>query len=324
MLNVFFTTDVEVWCNGWTNLDAKFPNAFQEYIYGTTGKGDFGLPYKLRVLSDHGLKGVFFVEPLFATRFGSEPLAEIVKLIRDAGHEVQLHLHTEWVDEAKEALLAGAQSKRQHLMYFSLAEQTILIKEGLRLLRDAGATDINAFRAGSFGFNADTLTALAANGLAFDSSYNASQFGLESGVMPGTKVVEPIECKGVHVYPMTVFNDGTRRLRHAQLTACSFAEMEGLLWRALEAGRNSFVMLSHSFELLNRARTQPDPIVINRFHKLCNFLDKNRASFCVKGFQGLAPHATQVQPKPLSSPIWRTGGRWLQQAKSKFSNHMAY
>jgi len=317
MLNVYFTVDVEIWCNSWVNLDEKFPQAFREYIYGPTGKGDFGLPYQLRVLNDHGLKGVFFVEPLFSTRFGAQPLAEIVGLIREAKQEVQLHLHTEWVDEAKVPLLIGIQGKRQHLMYFSENEQATLIKTGLRLMHEAGSTEINAFRAGSFAFNVDTLRALNTNGITFDSSYNASQFGLNSGVLPGETIVEPIKWNDVYEYPMTVFNDGTSGLRHAQLTACSFSEMEGLLWKALESGRTSFVILSHSFEMLNRARKMPDPIVISRFQKLCAFMHKNRDSFCMQGFHDLVPHALQTQPTPLTSPIWRTGIRMLEQAYSQ-------
>ena len=70
MMDVFLTVDVEVWCDGWDDIDAKFPDAFQRYIYGPTSRGDYGLPYQLRQLQDHGLTGVFFVEPLFSTRFG--------------------------------------------------------------------------------------------------------------------------------------------------------------------------------------------------------------------------------------------------------------
>lgn len=314
MLDVFFTVDVEVWCDGWQNIDQKFPSAFRKYIYGHTAKGDFGLPYTLDVLKEHDLTGVFFMEPLFSARFGAEPLAEMVGLVREGGQEVQLHLHTEWVDEAKVPLLEASQTKRQHLRYFSMVDQTTLIATGARLLEEAGASDINAFRAGSFGFNKDTLGALTAIGIPFDSSYNASLFGLDSGVLPGVTVVEPIECDGVFEYPMTVFNDGTGSLRHTQLTACSSSEMEGLLWQALESERRAFVILSHSFELLNVAKDRPDDVVVKRFRKLCAFLDRNRDSFRVRGFRGLEPQVTLHQPAPLASPLWRTGTRVMEQA----------
>ena len=313
MLDVFVTFDVEVWCDGWNNLDARFPAAFQKYVYGSTVRGQYGLPFALAQLSEHGLLGVFFVEPLFAARFGLDPLAEIVGILQEAAQEIQLHLHTEWVDEARVFSLLPISAKRQFLTYFSAAEQTFLIRAGIDFLDSVQAGGINAFRAGSFAFNLDTLAALKANGVAFDSSYNASTSGLSSGIMPGGQIVEPIEFDEVYEYPITVFNDGTSSLRPVQVTACSYSEMEALLWQALEAERKAFVILSHNFELLNRAKDWPDNIVVQRFRRLCQFLDRNRDCFRVRGFRGLQPTVATLQPAPLVSPIWKTGIRTLQQ-----------
>jgi hypothetical protein len=318
MLNVFFTVDVELWCNGWQDIDEKFPAAYQKYIVGNTPAGAYGLPYQIQALNDHGLAGVFFVEPLFSARFGQQSLADITGMVRDAGQEVQLHLHTEWVDEARTPLLPGVQGKRQHLRAFSLAEQTALLKAGADMIEATGCKRPNAFRAGSFGFNRDTMDALAANRIAFDSSYNATMFGLDSGLLPGQVASEPFECAGVWEYPMTVYHDGTGSQRHAQLTACSFAEIESLLWQALEAGRTTFVILSHSVELLNDQRTRRDDIVVKRFMKLCAFLDKHRDSFRTSGFDGLAPPVAGEQPPLLTSPIWRTGHRLAEQVYRRF------
>ena len=314
MLDVFFSVDVEVWCDGWDNLDEKFPDAFRRYVYGQTARGDFGLPYTLQVLRDYDLKGVFFVEPLFSTRFGSQPLEEIVGLIRDGGQEIQLHLHPEWVDESVEPLLKNISGKRQHLRYYSCVEQEILVAAGKRLIAQAGGGECTAFRAGSFGFNRDTLKALVANDIRFDSSYNATIFGLDSGVAPGQVMVDAFECEGVQEYPMTVYDDGTASLRHVQLTACSHREMEGLLWQALESGRRTFMILSHNFELLNKSRLRPDDVVVSRFRQLCAFLDRNRDSFKVRGFEGLSPDPVMQQPAPLKSPVWKTAMRVLEQA----------
>ena len=102
---MFFTVDTEIWCGGWDDIDRKFPDAFQRYVYGPTDQGNYALSMTMKNLSDHGLKGVFFVEPLFTARFGLDPLQEMVGLIQDAGHEVQLHMHTEWVDEVRDGTL---------------------------------------------------------------------------------------------------------------------------------------------------------------------------------------------------------------------------
>ncbi|WP_137938631.1 polysaccharide deacetylase [Chitinivorax sp. B] len=314
MLDAFFTIDVEIWCNGWNNLQEKFPSAYRKYIHGSTAAGNYGLPYQLKVLNDYNLAGVFFIEPLFSACFGTQPLTEIVGMVEAARQEVQLHLHTEWVDEACSPLLPNVIGKRQHMRYFSREEQALLIKVGTDMLHDAGAHGVNAFRAGSFGMNSDTLLALADNRFKFDTSYNASLLGPDSGVMPGQLMTEPAQFGSVHEYPIMVFKDGINSLRHVQLTACSFDEIEGLMWQALEQHRTSFVILSHGFELLNMAKDRADPIAVKRFHKLCAFLDRNRDCFRTVGFKNLIPQHIEHQPEPLASPLYRTGLRMMQQA----------
>ncbi|MFL9923599.1 hypothetical protein PQR62_04955 [Herbaspirillum lusitanum] len=313
-LDVFFTVDVEIWCNGWHDLDARFPQAFRNYVYGNPNGGEYALRYKLQQLRDHGLLGVFFVEPLFATRFGLGPLEEIIGLIREHGQEVQEHLHTEWVCESHQPLIEKAQPRRQFLRQFTLQEQTALIGAGKELIEHAGGGVVNAFRAGSFGFNRDSLSAMAVNGIRFDSSYNSTMFGPDSGVMPGQDVFEPIACDGVYEYPMTVYNDGSGKLRHVQLAACSNLELEGLLQQSLAAGRKSFMMLSHNFELLNAARNRADPIMIRRFARMCRFFADNRDRFPLRGFHDLEPATVVTQPPVLTSPRWKTGHRIVQQA----------
>jgi len=314
MLDVFFTVDVEVWCNGWRNIDARFPEAFRNYIYGNPAKGEFALRYKLQQLKDHGLYGVFFVEPLFATRFGMGPLEEIIGLIREYGQEVQEHLHTEWVCESHVPLIAKAKPRRQFLNMFTVEEQITLIKTGKELIESAGGGVVSVFRAGSFGFNRSTLTALQACGITIDSSYNSTVFGPNSGVMPGENVFDVTECDGVFEYPMTVYDDGSGKLRHMQLAACSRYEMEGLLWQALEQGRQSFMMLSHNFELLNARRDGPDPIMLKRYAWFCRFMADNRNSFRMIGWNDHQPTPVAKQPAVLTSTRWKTYHRMAEQA----------
>jgi hypothetical protein len=313
MLKVFLTVDVEVWCGGWDDLERNFPEAFRRYVYGPTRLGAYGLPWLLDLFGTHGLVGVFFVEPLFSDRFGLAPLQEIVGLIRARGQEIQLHLHTEWADEAKQPLFPQVKHKRQHMRHFTRAEQALLLRHGSARLAQAGAALPCAFRAGSFGFNLDTLHALAESGMRFDSSYNATLMGLDSGLLPGTVVCEPMAHAGVHEYPMTVYADRPGHLRHAQIGACSTRELEGLLWQALEEERGAFVVLTHSFEALNVRKDAPDPVCVGRHRALCRFLDRNRDCFETAGFVGLQPPAAAAQPAPLRSPAWKTGLRVLEQ-----------
>jgi hypothetical protein len=263
--------------------------------------------------------GNFFVEPLFSLRFGSAPLAEITGLILEANQPVELHLHTEWVDEAHSPPVPLVGGKRQHLKYFSPQDQSKLIKIGKELLIQAGVPGVNAFRAGGFGFNIHSLSALHAAGIFVDCSYNATLMGLDSGLMPGQILTESIIHNGVHEVPMTVYYDRPGHLRHMQLCACSSRELEGLLWQALEQGRREVVILSHNFELLNESRSRPNSVIVKRFQKLCDFLGRNRDCFSVEDFSNFTGNSSSKQRPPMTSPSWKTGLRILEQTWSRYA-----
>lgn len=315
MLNVHYTVDVEVWCNGWNNLDAEFAAAYASHIDGRTPKGDFGVGFQAQLLKEHGLRGVFFIEPLFTTRFGHQPLQDIVGQILGAGQDAQLHAHTEWLDEAHEPMFPHIQHKRQHIRLLPLDEQVQVLQRSVQLLQQAGVKEVSAFRAGGFGFNMDTLRALAQLGIAHDSSYNACINAVESGLRPGEALVAPLDVLGLQEHPVTVFSDGLGKLRPVQITACAWAEIEAVLWQGLEEGWPEVVIVSHGFELLDQSRERLDPIALSRFRKLCAFLDRHRDSFRTGGFGEVpAPPSMDRQPDPLRVAPWRTGWRVAEQA----------
>ena len=300
-MNVLLTFDVEIWCNSWNTLDADFPASFQRYVFGRSQRGDYALPKTLEILDRHGLRGVFFVEPLFAARFGIEPLATIIGLIQNAGQEIQLHLHPEWTDEAHPPLLPGSHIKRQLLSDYSLDEQRTLIDHGMQLLREAGGPRPNAFRSGSFACNEDTFRAVAACGIPFDSSINletpVSQPGATAPDAAG--YCEPFQVNDLTLVPMSSFRDGFRRARHAQIGACSSGELIQALIGAERDTWSTFVLLSHNFELMVPGKNQPDRVVVKRFEKVCGFLDENRSTMPTTGFLNLPP---VPEPRGLDLP----------------------
>lgn len=286
-MRVYLTFDVEIWCDGWAELDRKFPQAFDRYVYGQSGHGQYALPKTLEVLARNELKGVFFVEPLFSARFGRGPLTRIVELIQGAGQSVQLHLHPEWCDEVSPALIEGLKAKQPNLYGLSLAQQSALIAIGLNFLKEAGAAPVHAFRAGSYAANIDTLSALAHAGLTADSSYNVC-YASERRDANGEDCAPLRSIGQVGEYPIAVFEDGFGRLRPAQVGACSLSEMIDALESAYRHGETDFVIVSHNFEMLRPGRSEPDWIVVRRFEGLCAYLAKHRDLFSVEpGY----PHA---------------------------------
>lgn len=309
-MKVYLTFDIEIWCNNWAELDQRFPASFDRYVYGRSTHGDFALPATLRILQSRGLCGVFFVEPLFAARFGQSYLDTVVGMILSAGQDVQLHLHPEWTDEIRPAILPNTKGKRQHLFLYSELEQAELIRIGKHALEVAGAPAIRVFRAGSYAANRATYKALCRNDIWIDSSLN------EIDPVSGKDLDVPDyfstqrEIDGIVVYPVTVFTDGLGRRRPAQVGACGFAEMKDALISAQASGCEHFVIVSHNFEMLKSESSEPDWIVVRRFELLCDFLAAQRGRFEVGTFEpslvskaGLRPHASALS----------TGVRWAEQ-----------
>lgn len=321
-VKVFFTVDVEIWTGGWDDVDGRFPEAFRRYVYGDTPFGQYALPMTLQILNDHGLKGVFFVEPIFSARFGLAPLAEVVGLIRDARQEVQLHVHAEWVNEAREPLLSWTpQRKMQHLSHFSQDDQTALIGWGRRRLEQAGSPAANAFRAGSFVFNRDTLQALERNEIYLDSSYNHRFSGEQAGVWRSSHAydapVAPFYVGKVLEAPVTMYRDRPGHLRPLQLTACSLEEMVAVLRNAADNGHSTVVIVSHGFELLDRRDFSRDDIVVRRFRGLCEFLERNNDRFETCGLFDTTLAPVAVQPPPVKSTLRGLAVRYVEQARRR-------
>jgi hypothetical protein len=288
-MKIHLTFDVEIWCNGWKTLDQDFPSSYSRCVFGSSGYGDYALPKILEVLTKKGLHGIFFVEPLFSRRFGAEFLQKIVNLIREAGQEVQLHIHPEWVNEIRPAILGDDPPKRQYLSYYSVEEQSELIRLGKKILEEAGSGPISAFRAGNFGANLDTFRALQSNDIHIDSSLNAC-FSVSAPELKGRRNFStPFIVDQVCIHPVSIFLDGFGKVRPAQVGACSTTELQQAMLRATPLGHEEFVILSHNFEMLKQGSNEPDSVVVARFDHLCSFLAEHRDAFPTASFREGTP-----------------------------------
>jgi len=249
-----------------------------------------------------------------ALRWGTGALADVVEPILKRGHDVQLHLHTEWL-----ALLGPASPlpgrEGRNLKDFTLTEQVDLVGTAIDLLMAAGAPRPVAFRAGNYGANDDTLRALAHHAIAYDTSHPP---GLTDGVCAiglGPGHLLPIERHGVIEVPISCVGDALSGLRHAQLTALSFREITAALHHARAHAIACFTLVSHSFELLCRDRQRVNRVLRGRFDKLCAALAQMPGVATVT----YAAAPPQVGADPLDVPVlpgtpMLTGTRIVEQA----------
>ncbi len=312
MTNVILTIDTEV-----TLARARtvgLASAIEQDIYGVAGGGEFGFRFQSRLLTSHGLKAVFFVEPFFSFEAGLHVLRRIVREILADGHEVGAHPHLEWLPEKGQGLSRGS---TWLLTEHGENEQSCFVQAALEQLRAAGAPPIASFRAADFAANLDTLRALRGCGISFDSSHNPAYRGR---AILSDCPDHPALIEGVCEFPITRFAcfDGT--YRPMQICACSTREFESVLIQAWRAQWHSVVIVSHSFELLKRrnlwkrACRKPCSIVIRRFEKLCRFLAANRDKFRTVTFSQMDVASIPVSPRPpLSAGAVSTAVRMAEQ-----------
>jgi hypothetical protein len=329
MLNVFLTVDTEVWpfSPGWpvTALSpdkSGFKEEIDTYIYGRTTHGDYGLPFQMKTLNQHELKATFFLEALFAGRARPDYLKEVVHLVQDNGHEVQLHLHTEWLGEINDPSVPY--QFRQFIHEFTLEEQIVLVNKGIQNLRAAGVSHVQAFRAGGYGASQDTLKALARNGLMYDTSYNACYLDSGCEIHLPRPLLQPEKIHDIWEFPVSFFQDYPGHYRHTQLCACSFGEMKAALLEAWRAGWFSFVVVLHGSELVRNGKGEnisaPDRINVKRFEQLCAFLAENRDKFRTTVFSDIdvSTIPSGYPEKILCSTPLRTVWRFMEQGVGRF------
>jgi len=243
---------------------------FARSIACETSAGPVGIFYQMDVLEAHGLKGVFFVDPMPALLWGVAAVEDVVRPIVERGHDVQLHCHTEWLSHVPANRLSGRTGR--NLKDFELEEQCRIIEYARDTLMAAGAPCPVIFRAGNYGANDNTALALGTLGIGYDSSHCPAMTGADCAISLGSDDRRPRLHSGVVEVPISCIETFGRRLRHGQLTALSLQELVAALRHARDEQLEEVVLVSHSFELLSRDRSRINRLLERRFRRFCGSL----------------------------------------------------
>lgn len=286
---------------------------FARSIECATAEGSVGIGYQLDTFDRHGLRGVFFVDPMPALLWGVAAIEDVVRPIVERGHDVQLHLHTEWLALAGESNPLPGRTG-DNLKDFTFDEQCALIDYAMRTLRAAGAPRPVAFRAGNYGANDDTLRALAELGVPYDTNHCPGYPGSACEIGLGAEDRRPVRRHGTIEVPIGCVGD-ILNLRHAQLTALSSRELLAAIEHARDHAVRNFTLVSHSFELLSRDRTRINRIVKRRFERLCEGLSAmsgvSTATYALN--PPVVIPSARVRPT-LPASLGRTAFRMAEQA----------
>lgn len=295
---------------------------FESSILGRCDDGDFGIYFQMDMLERFGLTGVWFVDPMPALVYGPGIVDAIVQPIVRRGHEVQLHIHTEWLEFAPRNPVGRLTGR--NIGDFPLTAQKTLIGLARDMLIGAGAPRPTAFRAGNFGANDDTLRALAALGFRFDSSFNGAYRGRGCAISLDPGNLGMRVHQGVCEVPVSGLLDGAHRFRPAQLCAMSEEEMRDALDYAAASGAIQFSAFSHSFELLSRDRRVANRLAIERMQALCRAVadDSRVTTGGLATLPSPPAHPRRIQV-PAAKPL-RTARRIAQQAAGYIAHEVRY
>jgi len=311
MAEVLVTIDTEL-SSRLHRHGASLADNLERSIAGKTAAGAFGVGWQMDELERAGLKGVFFVDPLPALVHGPAFLANLIALLLARGHEVQLHIHTEWLEWAPASPVGGRTGR--NIGAFSAEDQAALLARASDLLVAAGAPRPIAFRAGNYGADDRTIAALPGIGVKWDSSVNIGC--PDDSCRVSLKTHMPVALDGVVELPVSGLLDRPGHFRPAQVCALSAWEMRAAL-RHAAAGSDPFVIVTHSFEMLSRNRQRPNRMVMHRFRSMCAEI-ANQPTLRSAGFSDLDPAVVLTNARAgrplLAANTVRTIGRMMEQA----------
>lgn len=278
--NIYITVDTETSIGGAFSNPLLKPVGKEKRIYGKIAGEHYGIPLIMDIADSYGLKITFFVEVLNHYYFGKEDNYEVCQYILKRGHDVQLHLHPNYLnfklDEPQKLIYSD------NMYDYDLETQTQLIKEGKELLKEFGVNNPLAFRAGNYGADINTLKALKKNDIKIDSSYNLS-IPHKYIKITKRKINDSDEIKGVFEFPITCFKIkflNQEYIKPLDINGVSFSEIRKTIESLSENKVNNIVIILHSFSFINNYDLQYNNLkirkrIIKRFERVCEFISGN-------------------------------------------------
>lgn len=224
-------------------------------IWGEHNKGTAGIREMCAIGDEIGSKLVFFVDPCGAYSRKDE-IADVIRWLDVAGHDVQLHTHSDYLPEDfwREH---GFTSRPRFLNQYEADKALFIIRYFSDFISSITGRPVRAFRAGSFRWNADTIRALHEVGIPL--SFNNSMSAMRAGqcVYSEPTNLPYLWSNGIIEVPITehkffpIFGKECWGRFHFPV----WDRLGNPLWRVLkpfkqDQGGNFLVLLLHSWSLL--------------------------------------------------------------------------
>ena len=247
-------------------------------IWGDVNGVHYGIPKIIEVCDKYGIKGLFFVDIPEIWDYGFDKIADVIRYIKDKGHDVGIHIHPHHL----------LNEDRQFLYEYSKEEQREIICECTKVYRSICGENPKSFRAGKYGANMDTLTIIQELGYQYDfSEFYSNRW---CGIKPEIAYVLPQRIGKIIEFPVTVFKSIKipklySRFDKLEITS-SFSEIRHILTQySKDDHKGVIILFLHSFSFLNYLET-PDKPTLNKqklrtFEHVIEYVSSSKDFRCI-------------------------------------------
>ena len=283
---VCLTVDTEFSIGG-NFADPSLAPIAEPIVLGAVDGREHGLGFLLDSLAETGVRATFFVEALQTAYFGDEPMGAIARRIADAGQDVQLHLHPNWLRYEGSADCGERGAPNNSCAGRTDVELDHFFRSGLTAFDRWGVPHPVAVRTGNFQVDRNFYRAAERAGIMVSSSVamavhrpSDDRLQLAGGRHCFGSVLElPVFS---YSYPLGY----RRRSRVLCITACSTGEMVSVLRQARDRAISPVIILTHPQEFIKHTDPRYTKLRRNRVNqtrlgRLLRFLKQNKDDFVV-------------------------------------------
>jgi len=290
-IDVCITVDTEFDIAGTFNDAARRSPIAEPHVYWEIAGRSHGLGFLLDTLARFNLSATFFVETMNVSYFGDERMGAIARRIRDAGHDVQLHVHPCWTyfDRADWRERLATDPPNDSLVGRSEQEVDTLLRRGIATFERWGLARPVALRTGGMRVNRPVYRLARACGLDAASNVGLAVFAPaepELQLYSGRHEIDGVMETPVLTYSRVSIGPWLHRNSTLTITGSSWQEMRYLLDDAANLAISPVILLTHPHEFVKSAGGTVRPNYVNqrRFVTLCDFLARHSDRFCVTTF----------------------------------------
>ena len=317
---VILTVDTEPSIAGALKDPARYSPLLEQPVWGEVNGRSEALGFITETLCRFDLAATFFVETVHTGYFGEMAMAPYVRHLVDKHQDVQLHIHPVWLNLLRDSPF-GDRTFNDDSAALPEHELSELLKQGIEQIQRWTGQRPVALRTGNFDASSSVYRAMRQAGLELSSNLCGSGRTYAEAVLNRSGGICQVE--GITELPVTCFSDqgpvGKGRLRAAQITACSAAELINLLEQCASQQVDTVVLVTHPFEFIKKSSfryddLRPNRLVQSRLIKLCQFLSHNRDRFEVCTFADIArqDRCSESPPPQLDGSVLHSIYRALQ------------